>query len=623
MNTVLEDKLNILPDQPGVYIMKDKFGNIIYIGKAVSLKNRVRQYFNGSKNHSPKVKAMVCNIRDFEYIITDSELEALILECNLIKKHMPKYNVLLKDDKNYPYIKVTVNEPYPRLLLIRRVEDDGAKYFGPYTSMGAVKETMETVRKVFPIKTCNRKIDTKVANNARPCLNYYIKQCLAPCRGDVDREAYNRIIKEICLVLGGKHEKLQKQLEAEMEEAAAQLNFERAALLRDRIRALKVISEKQKIINSTLDDRDVIALAQGRHDSVVQMFFIRGGKLLGTQHMVLDDTASIDYQEIITSFIKQFYMDTLFIPREIILQRDIDEIQIIERWLSWKKGNRVYIRVPKRGDKKQILEMAVKNAMDLLNSISLRKEEEKSRTIGAVCKLQQYLNLDSPPLRIEAFDISNIQGTNAVGSMVVFVNGKPAKKHYRRFKIKTVDGPNDFASMGEVVLRRFRRGLDERERLEKEGKDVCDGKFSQFPDLIVIDGGKGQLTSALQSLEMLGLEYIPIIGLAKEFEEIYTIDSKEPIILPEDDNALHLLQRIRDEAHRFAITYHRSLRGKDIRRSVLDEITGVGVKRKKALLKAFNSIDEIKKATFQQLEKVDGIDKKTALNIYNYFNKSQ
>lgn len=622
MNKVLEGKLNILPDQPGVYIMKDKLGNIIYIGKAISLKNRVKQYFNGSSGHSPKVRAMVNNIHDFEYIITDSELEALILECNLIKKYMPKYNVLLKDDKNYPYIKVTVNESYPRLLLTRRVEEDGAKYFGPYTSMGAVRETIEALRKVYPIRTCNRKVDRGVGNKDRPCLNYHIKQCLAPCRGYVDRKEYNQIIKEVCLVLGGKYDKLQKQLEAEMEEAAAQLNFERAALLRDRIAALKVISQKQKIINSTLEDRDVIALAQGQQDSVVQMFFIRGGKLLGSQHILLDNTGSVDYQEVISSFIKQFYMDTLFIPREIILQRDIDEIQIIERWLSWKKGSRVYIKIPKRGDKKKILEMAVKNAVDVLNGISLKKEGERARTIGAVYRLQEHLNLDKPPFRIEAFDISNIQGTNAVGSMVVFIDGKPAKKHYRRFKIKSVDGPDDFASIGEVVFRRFRRGLDERERLKKEGRDMGEGKFSQLPDLIVIDGGKGQLTSALRSLEMLGLEDIPMLGLAEEFEEVYILDSKQPIILPEDDTALHLLQRIRDEAHRFAITYHRSLRGKDIKRSVLDEIPGVGAKRKKALLRAFNSIEEIKKATFQQLEKIEGIDKRTALNIYNYFNKS-
>jgi len=618
---LLEEKLKNLPGEPGVYIMKDELGNVIYVGKAVSLKNRVKQYFQSSKNHSPKVQAMVSKIRDFEYILTDSEMEALILECNLIKKHRPRYNVLLKDDKHYPYIKVTTEEDYPRVLMTRNVKKDKNRYFGPFTDSRAVRETIELIKKLFPVRSCNKNLNN-IQKGDRPCLYYHINQCQGPCLGNVDKEEYQNMIKEICKFLDGRYEELLKELKDEMKEAAANLQFEKAAMLRDKITAVEKIMEKQKVLSTDFIDQDAIAIAQGDKKSVVQLFFIRSGKLVGTEHFILDDTEDTDIKEILSSFIKQFYLVSSFIPKEILIQEDFDDIEIIERWLSENKGSRVYIKVPQRGEKKKLIDMAIKNAEETLENYEQKLIREEARTIGALDELAQHLQLEAPPGRIEAFDISNIQGVDSVASMVVFEDGKPNISEYRRFKIKGVIGPNDFASMSEVLQRRFKRGIEERKKLKSEGKDVNAGKFSKFPDLLLIDGGKGQLNAALKVLDELGLSYIPTIGLAKKFEEIYVKYQEEPIILPKNSNALQLLQRIRDEAHRFAITYHRSLRDKNRLHSALEDVPLIGPKRRAALFKHFGSIEAIKKASLDELLQVEGMNRQAAENIQQYFGKN-
>lgn len=616
--SLLEEKLANLPDEPGVYIMKDASDRIIYIGKAVSLRNRVRQYFQSSRGHSEKVKSMVSRIRDFEYIITDSELEALILECNLIKKHKPHYNILLKDDKHYPYIKITTEEEYPRVVITRRVEKDKNRYFGPYTSTRAVRETLDILKKVFPIRTCKKNVKQGTVID-RPCLNYHIKQCMGPCQGNIDKNEYHNIIINICSFLDGKYDEILSSLKEEMAEAAENLQFERAAALRDKIAAVDIVLQNQKVLSTAMEDQDVIAFAHGKEETMVQMFFIRSGKLIGTEQFCLEETLGTEHKEVISSFIKQFYLISPFIPKEILLQEEIDEILIIERWLSERRGNRVYIRVPKRGEKHKLVQMAIKNAEEALANLTLKVRREKERTQGASEDLAKYLDLEKPPFRIEAFDISNFQGAEAVASMVVFEGGKPKNKDYRRFKIKTVDGPNDFASMAEVVRRRYSRGLKEREELNKQGKDYSSGKFSSFPDLILIDGGKGQLSSALNALRGLGISDIPVIGLAEEFEEIYMEDREEPVRIPRDANALHLLQRVRDEAHRFAITYHRSLRDKNSLHSVLEDIPEIGPKRRRELFKYFGSVDAIRGASMDELCKVPGMNKRAAERIREYF----
>lgn len=618
---LLEEKLKNLPGQPGVYIMKDELGEIIYIGKAISLKNRVRQYFQSSRNHSPKVRAMVSKIKDFEYILTDSELEALILECNLIKKHRPRYNVLLKDDKHYPYIKVTTEEDYPRVFITRNVKKDKNRYFGPFTDSRAVRETIELIKKLFPIRSCNKNLDN-IQNGDRPCLYYHINQCQGPCMGNVDKEEYQNMIKEVCKFLDGRHEELLKELKEQMKEAAAKLQFEKAAMIRDKITAVEKVMEKQKVLSTDFVDQDVVAIAQGSKKSAVQLFFIRSGKLVGTEHFILEDTEDTDIKEILGSFIKQFYLVSSFIPKEILIQEDFDDIEIIERWLSDSKGSRVYIKVPYRGEKKKLVDMALKNAEETLENYEQKLIREEARTIGALDELAKHLGLDYPPRRIEAFDISNIQGTDSVAAMVVFEDGKPNISEYRRFKIKGVIGPNDYASMSEVLKRRFRRGIEERKKLEGEGKDFSIGKFSKFPDLLLIDGGKGQLNAALKVLDEFGLSHIPTIGLAERFEEIFIKDQEDPIILPKNSNALQLLQRVRDEAHRFAITYHRSLRNKNSLHSVLEDIPLIGPKRRAALFKHFGSLEAIKEASLDELLQVEGMNLKAAENIQQYFGKN-
>ncbi len=618
--TDMQERLANLPDHPGVYIMKDVDGKIIYIGKAISLKNRVRQYFQASRTHSAKVRAMVSNIESFEYILTDSELEALILECNLIKKHRPKYNILLKDDKHYPYVKVTMEEDFPRIVVTRSMKNDKARYFGPFIGVNAVREMLEVVKKIFPVRTCKKNLNKKMGKE-RPCLNYHIQRCMGPCQGNVSSEEYKKMMKQVCAFLGGKHEEVIHDLQMKMKEASQELNFERAALYRDQIEAVQKVAQKQKAISTTMEDQDVIAFAREKDDMMAQMFFIRGGKLIGTQHFLLEESSETELREVIASFLKQFYLAASFIPREILLQEDIDEALIIERWLSDKKGSRVYIKVPRRGEKKKMVEMAQRNAMEALLHFKGKFLREKQRTQGALQELAQYLGLQETPNRIEAFDISNIQGTESVASMVVFEDGKPKYRDYRRFKIKTVKGANDYASMAEVVGRRYRRGLKELAERRENGLDPDEGKFSKLPDLILIDGGKGQLHTALEVLDSLGLKYIPTIGLAEKFDEIYMEGHDAPILLPRHSNALHLIQRIRDEAHRFAITYHRSLRGKKGTMSILDEIPGIGETRRKNLLKHFNTMDELKRASLEELVRVEGMNRKSALAVYQYFHK--
>jgi excinuclease ABC subunit C len=603
------EKISSFPEKPGVYIMKDRRGKVIYVGKAVSLKNRLRSYFQSSKNLPLKVASMVPKIEDIEYIVTDSEVEALILECNLIKFHRPKYNILLRDDKQYPYIKITLNEPFPRIQVVRRVKKDGAKYFGPYADAGAMREAIDVIRKIFPVRACKKDL-SELPLKERPCLNFHIKRCLAPCQGNIDEKEYNEIIKNVMMFLEGKQEALIAQLKEKMEKAAENLDFEWAAVLRNQIVALEKVREKQKIVSTNPVDQDVIAMARGFDTVCIQVFFIREGKLVEREPFILKNTDGVERKEIMTSFVKQFYDGAAFIPREIIVEEEIDDIKTIEDWLSRKKGSRVSIIVPRRGEKKQLARMVAENARSFLDQRESIEDREKLRNKKALEELKIYLNLEDVPNRIEAFDISNTQGTESVASMVVFEEGMPKKQDYRKFKIKTVDGPNDFESMKEAVLRRFKRGI--------EG----DEKFKDFPDLLLIDGGKGQLKYVRDALGELNLSHIPTIALAKEFEHIFVEGKDDPIILPRDSEALYLLQRVRDEAHRFAISFHRKLRSKRNLHSVLDDIPGIGKTRRLALLQVFGGIEGIKKASVEELSRVPGMNTKAAQAVYDYFHKN-
>lgn len=614
----LEDKLKNLPENPGVYIMKDRYDEIIYVGKAINLKNRVRSYFQSSKNQLPKVAAMVERIADLEYIITDSELEALILECNLIKKHRPKYNIMLKDDKHYPYIKITVNEDYPRLLTVRDIKKDGAKYFGPYTDAGAVNKTLELLKNLFPIRDCNKNIE-KMIGKERPCLNYHIKKCIAPCQGGVSKEEYGELIESIVMVLDGKQEEVLKELEKKMHQAAENLDFEKAAEIRDNMNSIIKIGEKQKIISSAMVDQDAIAFALDQGESCVQIFFIRGGKLIGREHFLIEDTKLSDSKEILSSFIKQFYDEGTVIPREIIMQEEIDEMNIIEQWLSDKRGSRVRIIVPKRGEKQKLIEMVSKNAEDTLRLLIEKQKTDEEKTLGACRELKDILHLDKVPMRIEAFDISNLQGVLNVGSMIVFEKGKSNIKNYRRFKIKTFDGPNDYESMREIMGRRFLHGIREREELKAQEKSFELGKFSVFPDLIMLDGGIGQVNAVKPVLEEMGI-HIPVCGMVKDDKHRTRglVYRGEEILIPIDANAFRLITNIQNEAHRFAISYHKSLRTKTTVKSVLDDIPGIGPARRKALLKQFGSLKNIRNATIEELSRVDGMNRRIAEVVYNF-----
>lgn len=617
----IDDELKKLPDQPGVYIMKDGNGEIIYVGKAISLKKRVRQYFQSSRNNPPKVNAMVKHIHEFEYIIVDNEVEALILEANLIKKHKPKYNILLRDDKQYPYIKVTTNERYPRVIKTRRVLKDGAKYFGPYPSAYAVNDTIDIIRNLYPIRTCNKNFE-KQNRITRPCLNYYIGRCLGPCQGNVDEEKYMEMIDEIIMFLSGKEDKLIEIIEEKMKKASENLDFESAAKYRDQINSLNIILEKQKMVSSNIIDQDVIGMAKGIDEVCIQIFFIRAGKIIGREHFILSDTFNEDRKEILSSFIKQFYLGTAYIPKEIFIEDEIDDMEAVSKWLTEKRGNKVTLRVPKRGEKSKLMEMVRKNAMDMLSQHGdkfLRKQREEE---NALEQLKFVLGIDNIPNRIEAYDISNISGVLSVGSMVVFEQGRPKKSDYRRFKIQTVTTPDDYKSMEEVIKRRFIRGLKEKEII-KENKIELKG-FSAFPDLIMMDGGKGQVNIALKVLKELGLN-IPVCGLVKDdtHNTRGIIFNNREIKLEESSAGFRLIYKIQEEAHRFAISYHRSLRSKKMFKSELDDIKGIGEKRKRELLKHFHTIDNIKKASIEELAQVDSMNRSVAEDLFNYFNRNE
>ncbi|MCX7885579.1 MAG: excinuclease ABC subunit UvrC [Caloramator sp.] len=616
----LYEALKNLPDHPGVYIMKNSDGEIIYIGKATSLKNRVRQYFQNSKNHSMKVSAMVSHIAEFEYILTDTEIEALILECNLIKKHKPRYNILLKDDKHYPYIKVTVNEEYPRIFMTRKIEKDGAKYFGPYTDSFAVRETLQIIKKLYPIRSCKKALYFG-EKNGRPCLNYHIKRCLAPCTGRVSKQEYANMINNVLFFLSGKHDELIKELTDKMNEASENLQFERAAEFRDKIISIKTIQEKQKIITTSNDDEDVIAYAQNEDKVCIEVFFIRGGKLLGREDFYFDNID--DDESLLSQFIMQFYSNREYIPKNILLQRQISELEIIESYLTQKRGSRVYIKVPERGLKNGIVELARKNAVAALEQLKYRILKEKNMTDYALEEICGILELEDMPNRIEAYDISNIQGTDSVGCMIVFEGGKPKNSDYRRFKIKTVEGSDDYKSMEEILIRRFKRGLEEIKELENLNKSISEGKFSNFPDLIMMDGGLGQVSVAEKVLEEFNLN-IPVCGMVKdENHRTKGIVFKGcEVSLYKDSNAFKFITRIQDEVHRFAISYHRSLRTKSSMTSILDEIPGIGKKRRLSLMKYFESLEAIKKASIEELKKIEGMNEKAAVAVYEYFNKN-
>ena len=599
----IQEHLKKLPDEPGVYLMKDEDKTVIYVGKAISLKNRVRQYFQSSKNHSSKVKSMVKNIYSFEYIITDSELEALILECNLIKQYRPKYNVLLRDDKTYPYIKVTTNEDYPRVLKVRRVLKDKAKYFGPYTNITAVNDTLEIIRNTYPIRTCNIDIDKAIRNNVRPCLNKHIKKCVGPCTGDVSKEDYNKMVEEILMFLSGKEEKLIELLKEKMNKCAMEFNFEDAAIYRDKIRSLEDMIQKQKIDSGTSDlNQDIIAMARAHDEACVQVFFIRNGKIVGREHYILEGVMDSSRESILSSFVKQFYMAQDYVPKEILIEDEVEDSFVLEEWLSNKKGQRVSIKVPQKGEKKNLIEMVRKNAVEYLEMFSDMNKMKYQKSVGALEELKDVIGLEEIPKRIESFDISNIQGVDSIGSMVVFTNGKKDKKEYRRYKIKTVIGPNDYDSMAEIVERRL--------------------KYGNLPDLILLDGGKGQVSAVKKVLDRNNVK-IPLWGMFKDDKHRTKglISQEKEIELDNTSNLYRFVASIQEEVHNYAITYHRSLRNKSLTKSILDDIQGIGEKRKKALLAHFKSIEDIKKASFEELLEVEGMNKSSAESVYNFFKK--
>lgn len=607
-NTTIRKKLEHLPAKPGVYLMLDGEGQVIYVGKAASLRSRVRSYFRSVKQ-PPKVQAMLNHIEDFEYIVTDSEVEALILECNLIKEHRPKYNISLRDDKHYPYLKITLTHDYPRLVVVRSMKKDGNRYFGPYTQVGALNDTLKLLRRLFPLRTCS---DSTLERQPRPCLNYHIARCLAPCQKKVSKEDYHEIVKEVILFLEGKQEDLLRRLKEKMEQAASELRFEKAAEYRDQIRSIEQVLAKQKIIFAGQQSYDVIAFARGMNEVCVQIFFIREGKLIGRNHYFMEGTDDLARGEIMAAFLKQYYSQAEMIPPEILLAEEPEEKELLEAWLTGLREKKVNLKVPKKGEKHQLVEMVAENALTLLQEEELVRRKRDMLTTEAVLELQQVLELSKPPFRIEGFDISHIQGTMTVASMVVFENGEARNQDYRRFRIKSVEGPDDYAAMREVLTRRFRH------LSHSEADPAASDKFAVIPDLILIDGGKGQLNVAVEVLEEYGLEDIPVFGLAEKEELIFKPGDAVPIRLPRNSPALQLVQRVRDEAHRFALSYHRDLRSRELKTSALDQVPGVGPKRKKALLRHFGSVKRIREASLEELKSVEGITEKVALAIKEY-----
>lgn len=614
----IQEELKKLPKCPGVYIMHDEADTIIYVGKAINLHNRVRSYFRKNIGRGPQIDKMVTLIRRFEYIVTDSELEALVLENNLIKEHRPKYNTMLKDDKTYPYIKVTVGEAYPRVLFSRMMKKDHSKYFGPYTSAAAVKDTIELINKLYQLRTCNKNLP-KDCGSDRACLNYHIGQCMAPCQGNIPEDVYRENVKKALDFLNGNYQGILKELEQKMQEASENLKFEEAIRYRDLFNSVKQVAQKQKITGSGGEDKDVIALACDGTDAVVQVFFVRDGKLMGREHFYMTHVSETPPAQILLDFVKQFYAGTPFIPRELMLQEEIEDTEILEQWLTKRKGARVYIKVPKIGTKEKLVELAAKNAQLVLSQDKERIRREEGRTIGAAREIGRLLGLENVN-RMEAYDISNISGFANVGSMVVYEKGKPKRSDYRKFRIKTVSGPDDYACMREVLTRRFVHGMEEQKELAEKDFDNELGSFTKFPDLIMMDGGRGQVNIALSVLEELHID-IPVCGMVKDDNHrtrgLYFHNEEIPI--DRDSEGFKLITRIQDEAHRFAIEYHRSLRSKSQVKSVLDEIPGVGPARRKALMHHFKSIEEIKNADVETLSSLDEIPANIAEDIYRFF----
>ena len=614
-NFNIQEELKKLPGKPGVYLMHDEKDAIIYVGKAISLKNRVRQYFQSSRNKGAKIEQMVTHISRFEYIVTDSELEALVLECNLIKEHRPKYNTMLMDDKSYPFIKVTVNEPFPRVMLARQMKKDKAKYFGPYTSAGAVKDTIELIRKLYHIRSCNRSLPKDIGKE-RPCLNYHIHQCQAPCQGYISQEEYRKSIDEVVRFLNGHYDLVLKELEEKMMAASDSLEFEKAIEYRELLTSVQKVAQKQKITDTAGDDRDIIAMASEGEDAVVQVFFIRSGRLIGRDHFYLKSAENDTEGEILSSFIKQFYAGTPYIPAELMLPEEIEDQDIIEEWLTARRERRVHLRIPKKGTKEKLVELAQKNAQMVLKNDRERLKREEGRTIGAVKELEKILGLKGI-IRMEAYDISNTNGFDSVGSMVVYEHGKPKRNDYRKFKIKTVQGPDDYASMNEVLTRRFGHGLREQQEESETGG------FQIFPDLIMMDGGRGQVNIALEVLEKLHL-HIQVCGMVKDDNHrtrgLYFNNTELPI--DRNSECFRLITRIQDEAHRFAITFHRQLRSKGQVHSVLDDIPGVGPARRKDLMRCFENIDAIRNATVEELKELPSMNEKSAQEVYKFFHQN-
>ncbi len=618
----IQEELKKVPPKPGVYLMRDDTDTIIYVGKAVSLRSRVRQYFRPSHNEGIKKDRMVERIARFEYIVTDSEMEALILECNLIKEHRPKYNTMLRDDKTYPYIKVTLGEEFPRVLFSRQMKKDKSRYFGPYTSAGAVKDTIDLLKKLFCLRSCNRSLPRDIGKE-RPCLNYHIKQCLGPCQGYVTKEAYREQIDGAIAFLNGNYEPVLKELEAKMNRCSEAMEFEKAIEYRELIKSVTQVAQKQKITNSDGEDKDIIALASDERDGVVQVFFVRDGRLIGRDHFHVNIAEGDTRQQVLEAFVKQFYAGTPFIPREIMLQEELAEGEVIEQWLTAKRGQRVYLRVPKKGAKEKLVELAEKNARLILSQDKEKIKREEGRTIGALKEIAGLLGLEQLS-RIEAFDISNINGFETVGSMIVYERGKPRRSDYRKFKLRTVTGPDDYASMYEVLTRRFSHGLQEQEELKEKEMEAEYGSFTRFPDLIMMDGGKGQVNVALKVLSELHLT-IPVCGMVKDDNHrtrgLYYENRELP--MDRSSEGFKLITRIQDEAHRFAIEYHRSIRSKEQVRSVLEDIPGIGPARRKALMRGFPSMDAIKEATVEQLLELPSMNERAARAVYDFFHKEQ
>ncbi|MCC7354461.1 MAG: excinuclease ABC subunit UvrC [Anaerolineae bacterium] len=610
----LKAKLKTLPAKPGCYLMKDAEGRIIYVGKAVNLRARVRSYFQATAGVSPKTGHLVMQITDLDWIVAPSELEALILENNLIKRHKPRYNVRLKDDKTYPYIKIHWQDAYPKITITRRMEQDGARYYGPFTSAWAVQQTLDVLRRIFPYLTCDREITGK---DPRPCLYFHIGRCAGPCIGAVSQEEYREIIAGLGSFLEGQTEAVLQELEAKMAAAAELLQFERAARYRDQIRTARGLVERQAVVSPALANQDVIAFARADGDTCVQVFFVRYGKMIGRETFVLEGTEGEENQEVMASFLKQFYNDAAYVPPEILLPHDVDEVRIIEAWLGSKRGANVVLRVPQNDNAQGLVKMAEENATETLNALRSQWQADTNRQLQALAELQEALGLNRPPARIECFDISNTQGTEPVASMVVFAQGVPRKSDYRRFQVKTVQGPDDYASMKEVLRRRFRRAVEEHPDAEKPGGQRESAKaWKVLPDLLMVDGGKGQLGVAVEVLQEYELlDAVPVVALAKEREELFLPGKPEPIFLPRTSQGLYLVQRVRDEAHRFALTYHRNRRARAARASMLEEIAGIGPVRRRALLRQFGSLEAIREAPVEELARVPGMTRTAAEHL--------